>query len=159
MGGGSMLQVDQILQNRYRIMQVMGQGGMGAVYRAYDARLKIVCVVKQMLIGADMSGNIAGAVEQFQREAETLASLRHPNLPRVYDNFQEQNDYYLVMDLIEGQSLDGLIGPSGLPEQIVLNYADQLLGVLEYIHARGVLHRDIKTSQHHCSARWPCGAG
>ena len=138
-----MLTVGQILQDRYTIEAVLGQGGMGAVYQARDVSLKAPCVVKELLLPAQPS-QLASLAEQFQREASILANLRHPNLPRVSNFFLEQGNYYLVMDLIKGQSLGKLIGATGLPEAAVLDYADQLLGVLEYIHGQGVLHRDIK---------------
>ncbi|MCL4505352.1 MAG: protein kinase, partial [Chloroflexi bacterium] len=138
-----MLTVGQILQDRYTIEAVMGQGGMGAVYQARDVSLKAPCVVKELLLPAQTS-QLANLAEQFQREASILANLRHPNLPRVSNFFLEQGNYYLVMDLIKGQSLSKLIGTTGLAEATVLDYAGQLLGVLEYIHGQGVLHRDIK---------------
>jgi eukaryotic-like serine/threonine-protein kinase len=138
-----MLSSGQILQNRYRIEAKLGEGGMGAVYRAYDLSLQTPCVVKEMLLVGD-ARQAAGAAAQFQREASTLANLRHPNLPVVTNYFQESGAYYLVMDFVEGCSLDELIPPNGLPEAGVLAYANQLLGVLEYIHSKGVLHRDIK---------------
>ena len=125
-----MLQVNQVLQNRYRIDDVLGQGGMGAVYRAYDQRLNAVCVVKELLITPEVGRNLAEAAHQFQKEAEALANLRHPGLPRVSDYFLEQENYYLVMDLIDGHNLHMLIGPNGIPEPVVLDYADQLLRVL-----------------------------
>lgn len=139
-----MLSPDQILQDRYRIQTVLGQGGMGAVYRAFDNRVQIDCVVKEMLIPVNDTSQIAPLAQQFRREAMALASLRHPNLPRVTDYFLEHDSYYLVMDLIRGQSLEKLIGTTALAETIVLDYSDQLLSVLEYIHGLGILHRDIK---------------
>jgi eukaryotic-like serine/threonine-protein kinase len=138
-----MLTTGQTLQNRYRIEAILGQGGMGAVYRVYDENLETRCVVKEMLQPSDPAF-VANAAAQFKREAKVLSNLRHLSLPRVTNYFIEQGNYYLVMDLIEGQCLDKLIGPQGLPEATVLKYADQLLDVLEYIHAEGVLHRDIK---------------
>jgi formylglycine-generating enzyme required for sulfatase activity/tRNA A-37 threonylcarbamoyl transferase component Bud32 len=138
-----MLQVDQILENRYRIVKVMGRGGMGAVYEARHLTLDMVCVVKEML-PPDDAELVDALAKQFAREAKILAGLRHPNLPRVSDYFTENGYYYIVMDLINGQSLDKLIGPQGLPEKTVRLYADQLLDVLDYLHGQGVLHRDIK---------------
>lgn len=144
MQGAGVLLIDQVLQGRYRITNVLGQGGMGTAHRAYDLRLNIACVIKELLITPENRGNLTQVAKQFQKEAETLAGLRHPNIPRVYDYFLEQDNYYIVMDLIEGQSLEHLIGSTGLPEAEVLKYARQLLDVLDYIHGKGVLHRDIK---------------
>ena len=138
-----MLQTDQILQGRYRIVNTLGRGGMGAVYEARHVELDMVCVVKEMLSPED-AGLVEAQAKQFKREGKTLAGLQHPNLPRVWDYFTENGNFYLVMDLIRGQSLDKLIGFQGLPEATVLQYADQLLDVLGYVHAQGVLHRDIK---------------
>ncbi|MCL4506620.1 MAG: SUMF1/EgtB/PvdO family nonheme iron enzyme [Chloroflexi bacterium] len=138
-----MLQIDQILQKRYRIVRVLGQGGMGAVYLAQDLSLEISCVVKEMLPPPDPA-LVPNVLKQFQREAKVLAGLRHNGLPRVSNYFTEGDHYYLVMDLIEGRSLDKLIGAAGLPEAAILTIADQLLDVLAYIHGQGVLHRDIK---------------
>ena len=138
-----MLQVNQILQSRYRIDRIMGQGGMGAVYLAYDQNLELACVVKEMLPPADPA-LVKNVATQFHREGKILAGLRHQSLPRVSNYFTEGDNYYLVMDLIEGQSLDKLIGQDGLPEKTVIGYADQLLDVLSYIHGKGILHRDIK---------------
>jgi eukaryotic-like serine/threonine-protein kinase len=138
-----MLNTGQLLQNRYRIDAPLGQGGMGAVYRAFDLRLQTGCVVKELLIDPGMSQNRSEAAAQFWQEAQALSHLNHPSLPRVIDYFEEGTSYCLVMDYIVGQRLDTLIN-AGLPEQAVLNYADQLLDVLAYIHRQGILHRDIK---------------
>ena len=138
-----MLETDHLLQNRYRIVKVLGRGGFGAVYEAREVTLKYPCVIKEMLPPADASF-IKPLADQFLREVTVLATIRHPNLPRVSHYFVENDSYYLVMDLVEGQSLDKLIGPNGLPEAVVLDYAKQLLTVLEYIHDKRIIHRDIK---------------
>jgi eukaryotic-like serine/threonine-protein kinase len=139
-----MLSIGQVLQGRYHVVAVLGQGGMGAVYRAFDDRLNADCVVKEMLITPETLAHAADAAEQFKREAAVLAMLRHPNLPRVIDHFSERDSNYLVMDFIEGRNLHKMISAQGMPEAVVLTYAKQLLDVLEYIHAHGVVHRDIK---------------
>ena len=141
-----MLAIGHVLQNRYNVIAPLGHGGMGAAYRVRDTRLNIDRVLKEMIIAPEMGEDVARLIRQFQREAESLATLHHSNLPGVQDYFFEDNNYYLVMDFIEGYGLETLIHPGGLPEATVLNYADQLLGVLEYIHGKGILHRDIKPS-------------
>lgn len=138
----------QMLHNRYQIQNQLGQGGMGAVYLARDTVLEHKVAVKEMRPSGDLSPDtLDGLRQQFQREARVLAGLNHPNLPRVIDYFTDGGNEYLVMDYIEGQSLDDVIrahGRPGLPEAQVTNWARQLLDALEYIHARNVLHRDIK---------------
>ncbi|HHN94228.1 MAG TPA: serine/threonine protein kinase, partial [Anaerolineae bacterium] len=140
------LSVGQVLQNRYRVTSLLGQGGMGAVYRAWDARLEISVALKEMVPqpGLD-SQTLAQLRRQFQQEATVLARLHHPNLVRVTDFFEEGGNAYLVMDFVEGESLGEIIARMGaLDEKQVLIWAQQLLDALAYCHARGVIHRDIK---------------
>jgi serine/threonine-protein kinase len=136
-----------ILNNRYCIIRHLGTGGMGAVYFAHDPILRRDVAIKQ-LQADPITGQLTQEriQAQFQREAQILASLHHPNLPRVTDYFAEENLHYLVMDYIEGQTLQDLLqaNPEGLEEAHVLKWADQLLSALEYIHAHHLIHRDIK---------------
>jgi serine/threonine protein kinase len=137
----------QILNNRYQIIRLLGTGGMGAVYFAHDPVLKREVAIKQLQADPITGQLTAERIQaQFQREAQILASLHHPNLPRVTDYFAEDNLHYLVMDYIEGQTLQELLqaNPGGLVETSVLDWADQLLSALEYIHAHHLIHRDIK---------------
>src|SRR5581483_4855622 len=132
-----MLTPNTILQNRYQIIRLLGQGGMGAVYLAHDARLNQTVALKE---------NIGGDAHQFQQEAQILARLRHPNLPRVIDHFIEPNGaQYLVMDYIEGDDLESLRQSRGaLPEAQVRGWLGQILDAVEYLHRQGIIHRDIK---------------
>jgi Tol biopolymer transport system component/serine/threonine protein kinase len=142
------LAVGQVLQNRYRIDAQLGQGGMGAVYRAFDLRLYRPCAVKELVPPLGMSPAEVGQLcYQFQQEASVLANLAHLGLPRVIDHFPVGPCQFLVMDYVEGQSLEervALAGGRGLDEAQVLAWADQLLDALAYCHSRGVIHRDIK---------------
>ncbi len=141
-----MLTPGTVLQNRYRIISLLGQGGMGAVYRAWDMRLNIPVAVKEMVPqpGIDPQ-TLAQLRQQFYQEAQVLARLDHPNLVRVTDYFEEWGNAYLVMNFVEGQSLADLIAARGpLPETQALEWARQLLDALAYCHAQGVVHRDIK---------------
>ncbi len=127
---------------RYRIGSLLGQGGMGAVYRAWDTNLNIPVAIKENL---DSSPE---ARKQFQREAQILARLSHPNLPRVIDHFiiLDQGQY-LVMDFVEGEDLASMLGRMGaLPQDQTLNWILQICDALIYLHSQAtpIIHRDIK---------------
>jgi serine/threonine protein kinase len=138
----------QIVANRYRIVKLLGQGGFGAVYRAWDLNLKIPCALKENL---ELS---PAARRQFEREATWLAGLSHPNLPRVTDHFSEPGSnpgdprtQYLVMDFIEGQDLDHIVAQNGpVPERQAIQWITQVLNALEYLHSQTppLVHRDVK---------------
>lgn len=125
---------------RYRIIQRIGQGGMGAVYEALDLSLNVKVAVKQALV------NEPALRRAFEKEAQRLARLRHSALPKVIDHFVEDGGQYLVMEYIEGKDLAEMLDSRGQPfgVQQVLSWANELLGVLTYLHSRGVIHRDIK---------------
>ncbi len=141
------------LRSRYKIIQFISQGGMGAIYMAEDLVLEgRMCAVKEMW--ADLStsqSDLEQAQEQFRREASILARLDHPNLPKVSDYFSEESRDYLVMDFVPGKDLKELMDEArgqgtALPERQVLGWAKQILDALEYLHTQDppVLHRDIK---------------
>lgn len=131
-----------LLHKRYRILDVLGQGGMGAVYRAFDENLDISVAVKE---NSFLSEDYA---RQFQREAKILASLRHPNLPRVFDYFViDQQGQYLVMDYIEGEDLREWISKNEeITESDALQIGIAICNALIYLHSRepAITHRDIK---------------
>ncbi len=141
------LKTGQLLQqDRYRIVKRLGEGGMGAVYRAWDTRLKIPVALKEMIPQPELeSDRLDQLRQQFRQEATVLARLHHPNLVRVTDFFEERGMGYLVMDYVEGQSLAERIRQDGaLPESQALTWAEELLDALAYCHSEGILHRDIK---------------
>jgi hypothetical protein len=134
------LEPNELLNDRYRIDAQLGKGGMGTVYLAHDRTLDIQVAVKENL-------NVNPESErQFRREARLLASLRHPNLPRVTDHFILEDRQYLVMDYIAGIDLNtrSLEKPPGVDE--VLEWGDAIADALAYLHSRQppVIHRDIK---------------
>ncbi|MGC9083686.1 MAG: serine/threonine-protein kinase, partial [Anaerolineae bacterium] len=141
-----MLTPGTIRHNRYRIARLLGKGGMGAVYRAWDLRLNVPVAIKEMVPQPGIDPHTLTQLrQQFYQEAQVLARLHHPNLVRVTDYFEESGNAYLVMDFVEGESLADLIAARGpLPEAQVLEWARQLLDALAYCHSQGVLHRDIK---------------
>lgn len=133
---------DSILNNRYRIMEVLGQGGMGSVYRGIDENLGVEVAVKENLYTTEEYSR------QFRLEAIILASMRNPNLPRVFDHFEiEDQGQYLVMDYIEGEDLRQRMDRVGiLPDEEVIVMGAAICDALEYLHTRvpPILHRDIK---------------
>ncbi|MEJ5309182.1 MAG: serine/threonine-protein kinase [Anaerolineae bacterium] len=142
-----MLREGTILQqNRYRITHLLGRGGMGAVYAAWHLSLEIPVAIKELTPQADLDPEMLAQLRtQFKREAMTLARLNHNNLVRVLDSFEEGGNAYLVMEMVEGESLADRIGREGaLPQALVLRWAQQLLDALAYCHGQNVLHRDIK---------------
>ncbi len=140
------IDVGQVIENRYRVAKMLGQGGMGAVYRAWDTRLERPVALKEMIPQAGLDAAMLTQLrQQFKQEAQILATLVHPSLVRVTDYFSWETNEYLVMDFVEGDSLADVIERSGpQPESKVLAWAGQLLDALSYIHSQGVLHRDIK---------------
>jgi serine/threonine protein kinase len=141
-----------LLKGRYLIHRLMGQGGMGAVYEAVDTQAlpQRRVAVKELSLSTAVNSDRKKAVRRFQREARMLRSLSHPNLPRVYDSFNENGRYYLVMDFIQGQTLaevmDLLNRPHPLSYTDVLAYACQLCSVLDYLHRQDppIIFRDLK---------------
>jgi serine/threonine protein kinase len=130
-----------VLNERYLIESILGQGGMGAVYLATDQNLDLKVAVK---VNRDPSEQ---ASKQFIKEAQLLAGLHHTNLPRVIDYFVSGMDEILVMDYIPGDDLASLIKKEGAqPLAKVLNWVEQLGAALSYMHAHKppVIHRDIK---------------
>lgn len=149
------LPVGAVLRDRYVITDLVGQGGMGAVYQAEDLRLRgRLCAIKEVLPELiSVPGMEDQAHEQFYREASILARLDHPNLPKVSDFFQQAGREYLVMDFVPGPDLRQLIEEARrrdafLDESAVVGWMDQLCDALMYLHTQDppVLHRDIKPS-------------
>ena len=136
------LQAGQMLNNRYRIVRLLGQGGFGAVYRAWDTNLNKPCAVKENL---DTSPE---AQRQFTREATVLANLSHENLPRVTDHYiLPDQGQYLVMDFVEGEDLASMVQRQGpVPLDQALLWVSQVADALSYLHTRQpvVVHRDVK---------------
>src|SRR5690242_3720289 len=116
----------------YEIIEPIGAGGMGEVYRARDTKLKRDVALKVL---PEAFANDPARMARFQREAEVLASLNHPNIAHLYG----LEDNALVMELVEGPSL-----PCPLPVETAIDYARQIAEALEYAHEKGVVHRDLK---------------
>lgn len=137
------LSTGQILNNRYRIVKLLGQGGFGAVYKGWDLSLRTHCAVKENLDTSQI------AQKQFSREARMLANLHHLNLPRVTDYFMlPDQGQYLVMDFVEGVNLQEMVAKKGgrLSEEQAIKWVRQVCDALDYLHAHQppIIHRDIK---------------
>lgn len=136
------LSKETILEDRYQIERLLAQGGMGAVYRCFDLKLKTTVAIKENFF------QLPEGIHQFEQEAFILAGLRHSGLPRVTDHFHADGKQYLVMDYIEGDNLWEIVqrkrGP--LVEAQALNYMIQVCNAVSYLHRRNppILHRDIK---------------
>lgn len=147
------LKPDDVLRDRYKIVEVIGQGGMGCIYKATDLRLEgRFTAIKEIQPNPNSSSDEREQDRrQFQREASTLARLDHPNLPKVSDFFSQDDRDFLVMDFVPGfdlrQAIDQAIRRDEfIPETRVMDWAHQLSGALRYLHSQSppVLHRDIK---------------
>ena len=152
---GIPIKITETLKNRYKIIRIIGQGGMSNVYLAEDSRLKgRVCALKEVEYDKSISANLLEeARSQFSREASVLARLDHPNLPKVSDFFSKGSRDYLVMDYVPGKDLRTLMLQAKnkgvfLKTNDVLNWAKQLANALIYLHNQDppILHRDIKPS-------------
>jgi len=143
-----------LLQERYRVMGVVGAGGMSTVYKAQDLRFPNVlrlCAVKEMLnTAADLQVRTM-VVQNFEREASILATLSHPAIPQVYDYFSEGDRSYLVLEFIQGKDLETVLDETEgfLSESQVVDWAIQICDVLTYLHnhkPNPIIFRDMKPS-------------
>src|SRR5215471_3106861 len=139
-----------LLKERYRMLVPVGQGGFGAVYKVEDTRDgNRLLAMKEINLSALTAQEAIEATGAFNREVHLLSDLTHPNLPRIYDHFTDREHWYLVMDFIEGETLEQYLDRtrSGrLPLQEVLDIGIQLCTVLDYLHTRepSIIFRDLK---------------
>jgi serine/threonine protein kinase len=137
-----------LLHKRYHIQRVIGQGGMGAVYQAKDVKRQTVCAIKEMSLSMVPAHERQQAIQNFKIEAKMLWGLNHPNLPAFTGFFSEGQRYYMVMEYVDGSTLEELLERNGSPfsERRVLGWARQLCDVLEYLHSQNppIIFRDMK---------------
>ncbi|WP_071191942.1 serine/threonine-protein kinase [Trichormus sp. NMC-1] len=141
--------VGTILQNRYRIIHVLGQGGFGRTYLAEDQRrFNELCAIKELMLTD--TGVHAGkkAQELFQREAATLYQIEHPQIPKFREKFEQDQRFFLVQDYVAGKTYQMLLAErqavgQTFTEAEVLELLHALLPVLEHLHGLGIIHRDI----------------
>jgi eukaryotic-like serine/threonine-protein kinase len=148
------MQPGVVLQSRYAIEGTLGIGGMSVVYRGRDLRFKDVvrpCAIKEMFQSAPDSNTRLLNLKNFERESGLLATLAHPAIPKVYDFFEENGRFYLILELIPGQDLETALDEAGgpLPEERVARWSAQICDVLAYLHNRTpepIVFRDLKPS-------------
>src|SRR3954452_9471480 len=127
----------------YEIQSALGAGGMGEVYRATDTRLERVVAIKVL---PDRFTTSPEALHRFQREARTASALNHPNICTIYDVGDDQGRPFLVMELLEGRTLRERIKGQPLKIQELLDWGIQMGDALDAAHAKGIVHRDIKST-------------
>ena len=123
------------------VTALIGRGGMGEVYRARDMKLKRDVAIKVL---PDEFSRDADRVSRFQREAEVLASLNHPNIAAIYDLQEAHGSHFLVLELVEGETLAERIKRGRIPMEEALQIAKNICSALEAAHEKGIVHRDLK---------------
>lgn len=139
---------DKILDSRYKIISSLGKGGFGKTYLAEDTKRPAnpQCVVKQLNPGIEDEKFLELARRLFQKEAEILEKLGfNEQIPRLLANFEQENEFYLVQEYIEGQTIgEELIPDSPWSEEKVIDFLNDCLQIIDFVHNNGVIHRDIK---------------
>ncbi|MGB9472955.1 MAG: serine/threonine-protein kinase, partial [Candidatus Acidiferrum sp.] len=136
------MNVGKMLGN-YRVVSKLGQGGMGAVFRARDEVLQRDLAIKVL-----SSRTVAekSAKDFLLNEARAACALNHPNVCTIYQVGEAEGEPYIAMEFIEGKPLSALMGKDGLPVESVLRYGVQIAGALAHSHGRNLIHRDLKSS-------------
>lgn len=131
---------------RYSITRIVKQGGQGSVYEGIDQYGRVYAI-KEMLDSFTDAKERTEALSRFNAESALLQKLTHPRIPRVYSHFTDEGRHYLTMDFVRGEDLEQIVEREGrVPEATVLEWADQICDVLNYLHTNGLIYRDMKPS-------------
>src|SRR5438093_10688488 len=125
----------------FEVLSIMGRGGMGEVYRARDTKLKREVAIK--ILPEEFSRD-ADRVSRFQREAELLASLNHPNIAAIHNIEEANGSRFLVLELVDGETLADRIARGSIPVEEALGIAESISQALEAAHEKGIIHRALK---------------
>ena len=140
---------DTLLQQRYRILNILAEGGLGRTYVAIDRnRDDAYCAIEELIPSSQLDSAVAGAKEFFKQEVTLLYQLQHPQIPHFWTTFEEQNRLFLVRDYITGKTYGHLLEERRLQgttfsEAEVRQLLGQILPVIGYIHSKGIVHGDL----------------